>query len=189
MYRICQTIPIEDVLRKLGVRFNSTQTKIKCPIRSHHRRGDVNPSCKIYSNSNMIYCFVASKGWRPVELIMEVKELTKKEAVDWLVKRFNLKQTPQKRFANLVRCVVNENSYKRRLVVSIKLVEEINKIIRSMGNDWTIISPIIDDALDNFDVYCIDIRDLVKWQNEWKGVFKFFIKEQFKYNVWMDRGG
>lgn len=183
-----QRVTIFQALRLIGVAISSSFVgKIHCPLRSHHHRGDVVPSCKIYGESNSMHCFVANQSWDVVGLIAEAKDLQPHEAAEWIAKKLNLSQTPIARFVAAAKEVAKK-TYARRpdrhTVVIMPFIHRINAIIKSMGNHWDVIGPIMDSAFNKYDQYCINIETSLKWIEEWRPVFKWGLKEQFKFNRW-----
>ena len=81
-----KAISVFDVLDVLGVKHHGVGTyQISCPNPRHE---DVNPSARVYANSNTVYCWTCGTTWDVVELVKVVKAYSFQQACDLLELKF-----------------------------------------------------------------------------------------------------
>lgn len=86
--QVLHSVTIADVLGELGVALSGPGTQqVQCPV----HEGDRNPSARMYTETNSIYCFRCQKSWDVVGLVREVKHLPVTEAVEWLETTFHVR--------------------------------------------------------------------------------------------------
>ena len=79
-------VSIFDVLDVLGVEHHGVGTyQISCPNPRHE---DVNPSARVYANSNTVYCWTCGATWDVVELVKIAKDFSFQQACDLLELKF-----------------------------------------------------------------------------------------------------
>lgn len=71
-------VPMEQVLGDLVI-----GKRVKCPFHD-----DRHPSATIFSRENRLYCFACSQIWDTIQVTMQLKNLTFKEAVHVLLANF-----------------------------------------------------------------------------------------------------
>lgn len=72
-----KAIPIMDILNIIGV--EAIENKIICPFHD-----DKNPSCYIYEKTNSFFCFSCNTGGDNISLIMELKQISFRDACQYL---------------------------------------------------------------------------------------------------------
>ena len=83
-----KVVSIFDVLDVLGIRHHGIGTyQISCPNPIHE---DINPSARVYANSNTVFCWTCNKTWDVVELVKVAKDYTFKQACDLLELKFGV---------------------------------------------------------------------------------------------------
>ncbi len=81
-----ESVSILDVLDALGISHHGVGTyQISCPNPAHE---DINPSARLYGESNTVFCWACGKTWDVVELVRIVKEYSFGQACDFLETKF-----------------------------------------------------------------------------------------------------
>lgn len=85
---IQERVSIWAVLAQYGVKGEGTM-QISCLA----HRPDIHKSCRVYGETNSMYCFTCSKTWDVVGLVMELEEMTFREACSTLAQKFDIHVT------------------------------------------------------------------------------------------------
>ena len=80
------SVDILCIFKDFGFKINDYIEKINCPLPYHKDR---TASFKFYKENNGFYCFGCKSGGGPVALVSLMEDLTKIEAADKIIKRFN----------------------------------------------------------------------------------------------------
>lgn len=189
--RIKSQVSIYDALNLIGqpVR-RGWRGKVSCPLKEHHPKGDQNPSCKIYEESNSLHCFVANRSWDVVGLVAEYKGIPQHAAAEWIYRTMNLDMVSAKAFIEVTKRVIgkdhSDDRMKRRVAESYiaEKIQVINNIVRSHGLGWDIIGGVLDTLLNEFELTCSDITSADELIEKWRDVLKWAIREQERFNKW-----
>ena len=94
IHRIKATVPIFEVLEKLGIPVEVRGThQIHCP-NPHH--DDRRPSARVYAEDNRVHCFTCGKSWDVLDLVeLHVHVPGIDGAVQWIEHHFDLPDASQ----------------------------------------------------------------------------------------------
>lgn len=79
IFRLCDKLDID-------YGFESTHN-FSCPFHE-----DVNPSARIYVDSNKIWCWKCAKAWDVIELVVDYSNMNFQQVLTWLEKEFSIKR-------------------------------------------------------------------------------------------------
>lgn len=85
---IKEQVRIATVLRDYKVDFygGAEAEQIHCPF--HYP--DTNKSCRVYHNTDSLYCFVCDKSWDVIEFVKDKEELTFGQAVTFCKRQYHV---------------------------------------------------------------------------------------------------
>ena len=94
---INREVVIAEVARALGLRLDG-DSKIHCWHPERHQHGDRTPSVGIRRTNNTVKCFGCdSRPMGPIDLVMDVLELTAADAALWIAERFKVPSIPARK--------------------------------------------------------------------------------------------
>lgn len=81
---ILQTVPIEDVVKRLRSDYNRSSALITCLFHDHE---DSTPSMRVYPKTNTVFCFGCQRGANQISLVAKSEGVSLLEAMnlikDW----------------------------------------------------------------------------------------------------------
>jgi len=85
---VCDHAKLADLLEENGHSLDTPgrEEQISCPFHG----ADASPSARHYPETNSMYCFTCKKSWDPISFVMEKRETSFKEAVDFLAKKYEI---------------------------------------------------------------------------------------------------
>jgi hypothetical protein len=87
-------VPIRGVACLLGL--SITGRMVRCWRPENHQHGDRTPSVGLHQRSNTAKCFVCdSRPLSPIDLVMNIRNVTLQEAVTWITKRYKVPGIPK----------------------------------------------------------------------------------------------
>lgn len=94
MRYINRHISVAEVARALDLRFGGV-SKIHCWHPERHKHGDRTPSVGIRRTNNTLKCFGCdSKPAGPIDLVMDVREMSAADSALWIAERFEVPKIP-----------------------------------------------------------------------------------------------
>jgi len=86
----CKSLDMRKVFTHFHIRYPMHVSHIRCPFPEHGATGRT-PSFKYYLLTNTFYCWGCKKGGSNIEFVMNMKQVSRVEAIKFLVKHFDLK--------------------------------------------------------------------------------------------------
>ena len=89
-YIIHKTVSSFDVVKAMGYPVNKYGRMNKCPICNHDGNGGFAANIIEHDRNGGYYCFYGQHGGDVIDLVMKCNGYSYKEAVNWLIRTFNL---------------------------------------------------------------------------------------------------
>ena len=109
--------------------------QIRCPFPFGHARGDMNPSARVFPETNKIYCFTEAKGWDVIDAVGQYFGLSMRESIRFIEHKMRWQRTAEEKIARQVKSAKRGEKVRRRRVGTssedavMEAVEKLRKLL------------------------------------------------------------
>ena len=167
--------------------------QIRCPFPFGHARGDMNPSARVFPETNKIYCYTEAKGWDVIDAVGQYFGLSMRESIRYIERKMGWQKTVGEKIHRQVRSAKQGEKVKRRRVGTssedsvLEAVEKLRKLLpKEIFKELGDVIVYIWDVYEKGDIRKGTVKEQVEWSEWAKALLKQRVRmlvEVARYNV------